>query len=79
MSDRERAKEWIDEISPQEVDRFLYFLNLCLTKKGLFEERCELKKEIKRLNNIINGIEKFLIDVKHFDYVDKLNELKESK
>ena len=49
MSDRERAKEWIDEISSQEVDRFLYFLNLCLTKRDLYYEKCELKKEIDRL------------------------------
>lgn len=54
MSDRERAKEWLDEMSSNDIDRILYFMNLSLTKRDLYYEKCELKKEIERLNNIIS-------------------------
>ena len=39
----------------------------------------EKDKEIERLNNIIDELEKFLIDVKQFNYLDKLKSLKEGK
>ena len=38
----------------------------------------KLLKENERLNNIIDEMEKFLIDVKQFAYLDKLKELKGS-
>ena len=49
MSDRERAKTWIDEMSSNNLDRILYFMNLVLTKEELITERCNLKKEKQQL------------------------------
>lgn len=49
----------------------------------VFQDRVEAhkhlviaNKEIERLNNIIKEFEKFMIDVKQFAYLDKLQELK---
>ena len=49
MSDRERAKAWIDEMSSNNLDRILYFMNLILTKEELITEKCNLKKEKQQL------------------------------
>ena len=49
MSDRERAKSWIDEMSSNNLDRILYFMNLVLTKEELITEKCNLKKEKQQL------------------------------
>ena len=35
MSDIERAKEWLNEMSSDNLDRILYFMNLVLTKNNL--------------------------------------------
>ena len=54
--------------------------------KALLNENEEKDKEIERLNNIINGIEKYLIDkfnttqdTRYCDDLIKLKELKENK
>lgn len=48
MSDRERAKAWIDEMSSNNLDR-IYFMNLVLTKEELIIKKCNLKKEKQQL------------------------------
>ena len=38
MSDKERAKEYIDWLSPNELNHALYFLNLMTSKRSLYEK-----------------------------------------
>ena len=49
MLDRERAKTWIDEMSSNNLDRILYFMNLVLTKEELIAEKCNLQNEKQQL------------------------------
>ena len=84
-NDREIAKEYIDKLSTQDLDRILTLLNLITTKKGLYYENIELKQEIERLNNIINKaivyIENdikvyYILDTRLNKVFDKTNKVK---
>lgn len=71
MSDRERAKEWIDELSSQDVDRILYFISLCLIKRDLYYEKYELKKEKSKLKSQLQQKENIIKDIKaQLDYLE---------
>ena len=47
-SDRERAKEWLDELSSNDLDRVLYIMNLILTKRDLYNKAYNLQQRINK-------------------------------
>ena len=74
MSDRERAKEWLNEMSSDNLDRILYFMNLVLAKKELITENCNLKNEKQQLISFL----KHLIEETECAYKYMENDYKDS-
>lgn len=48
MSDREFIKSYLDGLSSEEAHILMYIVNCFMTKKSLFNQRCELLTRIRK-------------------------------
>lgn len=59
MSDKEMAKDWLNEMSGYEINIIKYFENLVLTKKDLFYKNRELQQENQQLREVIEEVREY--------------------